>query len=83
MDPLYIDNNGVLGALVKGSASVNQQELFVRATWSLISSLRSLVWFDRVDSASNPVDGLSRKDFRGKLQWRTISFPHSLLVQLR
>ena len=32
-------------------------------------------WFDRVDSGSNPVDGLSRKNFSGMWQWRTIYFP--------
>ena len=31
-----------------------------------------------MDSASNPVDGLSRKDFRGVWQWREIYFPRSL-----
>jgi len=79
----FIDNNGALGSLVKGSSSVHQQDLVIGATWSLIASLRALAWFDRVDSASNPVDGLSRKDFSGVWQWRTIYFPTSLLVQLR
>ena len=78
----FIDNNGALGALVKGSSSVHEQDLIVGATWSLIASVRSLVWFDRVDSASNPVDGLSRKNFAGVWQWREIFFPASLLNQL-
>ena len=41
-----------------------------------------LVWFDRVDSASNPVDGLSRKNFSGAWQWREIFFPASLKTAL-
>ena len=79
----FIDNNGALGALVKGSASVHEQDLIIGATWSCIASVRALAWFDRVDSASNPVDGLSRKDFSGVWQWRDIAFPTSLLNQLR
>ena len=78
----FIDNNGALGALVKGSASVHEQDLIIGETWARIASLRSLVWFDRVDSASNPVDGLSRKDFSGSWQWSDISFPESLLQLL-
>ena len=31
-----------------------------------------------MDSDSNPVDGLSRKNFDGEWQWRTIYFPGSL-----
>ena len=59
----FIDNNGALGALVRGSSSVHEQDLIVGETWSLIAANRTLAWFDRVDSKSNPVDGLSRKDF--------------------
>ena len=79
----FIDNNGALGALVKGSASVHQQDLIMGETWSRIARLRVSAWFDRVDSSSNPVDGLSRKDFSGVWQWRKIYFPQSLLSLLR
>ena len=79
----FIDNNGALGALVKGSASVHEQDLVIGETWARIAVLRVLVWFDRVDSASNPVDGLSRKDFSGVWNWREIYFPTSLVLQLR
>ena len=33
--------------------------------------------------SSEPVDGLSRKNFRGIWQWRDIHFPPSLLSSLR
>ena len=79
----FIDNNGALGALVKGFSSVNEQDIIIGETWARIVSLRTIVWFDRVDSASNPVDGLSSKYFSGVWQWRQISFPASLLIQLR
>ena len=79
----FIDNNGALGALVKGSSSVHQQDLIMGETWSRIARLRVSAWFDRVDSSSNPVDGLSRKNFSGVWQWRKIFFPQSLLSLLR
>ena len=41
-----------------------------------------LAWFDRMDSDSNPVDGLSRKNFSGVWQWREIFFPNSLRIAL-
>ena len=71
----FIDNNGALGSLVNGSSSVLSQEIITGATWKLIAELGSLPWFDRVDSSSNPVDGLSRKNFSGTWTWSSISFP--------
>ena len=79
----FIDNNSALGALVKGSSSVCQQELLVGHTWSRIAKIDVLPWFDRVDSKSNPVDGLSRKDFSGEWLWQRISFPEYVLEDLR
>ena len=79
----FIDNNGALGALVNGSSSVEEQDIIVGDTWSRIAELDVMSWFDRVDSASNPVDGLSRKNFAGRWQWRTIYFPRSVLFALR
>ena len=78
----FIDNNSALGALVKGSASVDQQDIIVGHTWSLVSNVNVLPWFDRVDSKSNPVDGLSRKDFSGTWRWLSITFPQSVLDDL-
>ena len=74
----FIDNNGALGSLVRGSASVHEQDIIIGETWSRIAALKVLSWFDRVDSDSNPVDGLSRKNFSGIWQWREIYFPRSL-----
>ena len=85
----FIDNSCALGALVKGSASVTQQDRIVGETWSSIAQLNVLAWFDRVDSKSNPVDGLSRKDFRVRSQnlcnwvWKGITFPKQLRQELR
>ena len=85
----FIDNSCALGSLVKGSSSVTQQDRIVGATWSSIAQLNVLAWFDRVDSKSNPVDGLSRKDFRVRSRklcnwvWKGITFPKQLRQELR
>ena len=56
----YIDNEAALAALIRGSASVTSGDVIVGATWRRISQWQISPWFDRVMSASNPVDGLSR-----------------------
>ena len=78
----FIDNNGALGSLVSGSSSVESQDIIVGVTWECIAKLGTLAWFDRVDSSSNPVDGLSRKNFSGTWRWRTIYFPSRVLSLL-
>ena len=57
--------NGALSALVKGSSSVESGDVIVGGIWRLIHQLDILPWFDRVDSKSNPVDGLSRGTVEG------------------
>ena len=79
----FIDNNSALGGLVKGTASVQQQDIIIGHTWSLIAESGAYAWFDRVDSASNPVDGLSRKDFSGEWLWRPVWVPQEVLDDLR
>ena len=79
----FIDNNSALGSLVKGSASVTQQDLVVGHTWARVAQLKVLPWFDRVDTHSNPVDGLSRKDFSGDWIWKEITFPRQFIKELK
>jgi len=76
----YIDNAGALAALVKGSSSVTQTDLIVGDTWSRIASLSILPWFDRVDTKSNPVDGLSRGKMNGP--WRLVEIQTPSLDRL-
>ena len=66
----FIDNNGALSCLVKGSSSCMGTDTLVGLTWHCIGEADVLPWFDRVDTKSNPVDGLSRKDVRGP--WRLV-----------
>ena len=61
----FIDNEGALASLAKGSSSVLSGEIIVGLTHELAASLGILGWYDRVDSASNPVDKLSRGEMKG------------------
>ncbi len=40
-------------------------DVLAGATWAQIYQLQALPWFDRVDSASIPLDSLSRENFTG------------------
>ena len=51
--------------------------------WSWIDHLHTFAWFDCVDSDSNPVDGINRKDFRGFDDWEYVSLPCGVLGDLR
>ena len=83
----FIDNASALGSLVKGSSSVMQQDVIVGHTWEYIARLDVLAWFDRVDSKSNPVDGLSRQDFSCRKLcnwiWKHLDFPKKVRSALR
>ena len=52
--------------------------MLVGYTWQLISEVKALPWFDRVESKANPVDGLSRGRFEGDWQLVPISWPQEL-----
>ena len=66
----YIDNDGSLAALVRGSSSVLAGDCIVGRTWHICSQLRIAPWFERVESKSNPLDGLSRGRQQGS--WRSV-----------
>ena len=44
-------------------------------TWQKVSRINACPWFDRVDTKSNPVDGLSRGDLSGDWDVVTLVFP--------
>jgi hypothetical protein len=80
----FIDNNGALACLVKGNSSCLGTDTIVGMTWHSISKLNTLPWFDRVDTKSNPVDGLSRKKLDGPWKIVPLRFPSaSLKFELR
>ena len=79
----FIDNAAALACLINGSSSVLAGDAIVGLTWGYIAGLGCLPWFDRVDSASNPVDGLSRGKLGGPWEVVSLDFPASLLALLR
>ena len=78
----FIDNEGALAALAKGSSSVLSGELIVGMTHELAAKYGTIGWFDRVDSASNPVDKLSRGNKKGPWKLVRVRFPPELMRRL-
>ena len=78
----FIDNEGALAALAKGSSSVLSGEVIVGYTHELAARFGIIGWYDRVDTHSNPVDKLSRGVMQGPWRLVRIRFPHRLLDQL-
>ena len=74
----FIDNAGALSSLVNGSSSVMSGDAVVGLTWSYVAAVGCFPWFDRVDSKSNPVDGLSRGRLEGPWDLQQIHFPGEL-----
>jgi len=57
----YIDNDSALAALVRGTSSkTSTMGAIASHTWDTLASLGTWPWFERVDSASNPSDGINR-----------------------
>ena len=80
----FINNVAAQSALVIGSTTVASGDIMVGMAWEVIAKRCIYPWFDRVDSASNPVDGLSRGDRQGP--WSTVTkaqVPRELLRRLR
>ena len=61
----FIDNSAAEASLVRGSSSSRLGDHVVGLTWSHIQRRRIWAYFDRVESKANPVDGLSRRIFKG------------------
>ena len=78
----FIDNEAALATLVKGSSSVLSGEVITAYTHSRIADRGLWAWFDRVASADNPVDKLSRGEMQGPWSLLPIEFPPSLLSGL-
>ncbi len=80
----FIDNESALLSMVKGSASVADCDRIVGYTWGLLAKHKILPYFARVDSSSNPIDGLSRleQDDMG-LNWvrEELSWPTDVDIQ--
>ena len=79
----FIDNEGALAALAKGSSSVLSGEVIVGLTHELAAEHGVVGWFDRVDSDSNPIDQLSRGVLQGPWRLVRVRFPPSLRSRIR
>ena len=75
----FVDNEAALTTLIKGSSSVVSGEVITCYTHTLVASHSIWPWFDRCDTHSNPVDGLSRKRFKGDWDMKAIVFPTDLI----
>ena len=60
---VFTDNQGVLGALVKGWSTSALGHAITLRVCILEEGLHSYFWYDRVPNAWNPSDPLSRDDF--------------------
>ena len=78
----FIDNDAALATLVKGSSSVLSGEVITAYTHSMAADRGLWSWFDRVCSADNPVDKLSRGKLDGPWELVPIEFPPVLLSNL-
>ena len=79
----FVDNESSVAALAKGSTSVSSAEIIVAWTHTELAQLGIIAWFDRVDTKSKPVDGLSRGDMSGPWRLLDIEFPPVLIAGLR
>ena len=69
------DNAAALSSLVSGSRSVHSRDVIAGQAWSHVEAVGCMPWFDRADSAYNPVGGLSRGRLVGPWDLEPLSFP--------
>ena len=60
---VFIDNNGVLGSLIKGSSKAPEVNLLVGRVWLHAAKWAWAPIWARVESEANIADGPSRRDF--------------------
>ena len=77
----FVDNEAALSSLVRGGSSVVSGDHLAGLTWSQIVRIGCLPWFDRVDSAANPTDGLSCGRLEGPWILEHIRFPEWICPQ--
>ena len=66
----YIDNENALAAVIRGGSSVHSADCIAAYVGERCAYLGLWPWFDRVDTKSNPVDGISRGRLEG--DWRLV-----------
>ena len=56
----FVDNEAAVSSLIQETSDVGDVHLIAQCAALLTQTLRSRVWYEWVDSDSNPADGLSR-----------------------
>ena len=56
----FVDNEAAVASLIKASSKQPDAHLICQFAHALLFRLGAQVWFEWIDSASNPSDGLSR-----------------------
>ena len=80
----FVDNEGAVSALIRGSSSQDDVHLIAQFSNLLTHSLNCRAWYEWIDSGSNPSDGLSREGisdpWTATQGWdiRGYPFPHLL-----
>ena len=83
----FIDNECAVSSLIKASSPQSDIHLIAQFSQAAYHALQARVWFEWIDSASNPSDGLSRSGLEDSwtLQqgWNLaeVDFPSDLLPQ--
>ena len=57
----FVDNTSAQATLTRGCSAVSSMNAIARHTWQRCAERRLLLWADRVATADNPTDGLSRR----------------------
>ena len=56
----FVDNEAAVSSLIRGAARVEDIDAVAALTTVQAAKLKSSIWFEWIDSDSNPADGLSR-----------------------
>ena len=81
----FVDNEAAVASLIKASSKQPDVHLICQFAHALLFRLGARVWFEWIDSVSNPSDGLSREGladpWTAKQNWvlTEFSFPSELL----
>ena len=79
----FIDNDGDMAAIIKGSSEHPTSMLLVRWVWQLAAAYHTNTWCARVPSPSNPADGPSQLCFRDAQQrWGAVRVHPEILSPL-
>ena len=80
----WVDNEAAVASLVRGSSSQDDVHEVVQATNLVLHELSSRVWWEWIDSSSNPSDGLSRSgldDIWSQTQpWKLCEIPFPVMA---